>query len=153
MFSCLDHLAPPTNFLWSLDGNPLNDSDHVTIRPTGLLIITDVGPQDAGNYTCTVWGSNSSEASSSTAMLSVFVPVVDIGGWSYVGGEFRIGLSMFPSPPTLPPSLPSSPSLRSSSLYSPQDVYQDTLLISTTQQCVLYRLVSRKVVQVGTKGR
>lgn len=71
--------------MWSLDGNPLNDSDRVTIRPMGMLVITDVGAQDAGNYTCTVWGSNISEASSSTAILSVYVPVVNIGGCGYVG--------------------------------------------------------------------
>ena len=86
MFSCLDHGAPPTNFLWLFDGNPLNDSDHVTIRPMGMLIITNVGPSDGGKYTCTVWGANISEASSSTAVLAVHAPVMDIGRRGYVEG-------------------------------------------------------------------
>lgn len=71
----------------------------------------------------------------------------------------QLSLSFLPLSPSFAHPISLSSSLLPSLLFNahpstlPQDVYQDTLLISTTQQCILYRLLTKKVVQVGTKGR
>ncbi|XP_063046038.1 immunoglobulin superfamily DCC subclass member 4 [Engraulis encrasicolus] len=70
-FVCNSSGEPPPALLWLRNGQPVQANGRVKTQSAGVLLINQLGPDDAGYYTCLA--SNSLGTACATAKLSVIV--------------------------------------------------------------------------------
>lgn len=90
---------PPLHYQWYKDGAPLAGAN------TAELSLSQTRAADSGTYTCRVFDSGSSEATSSAASLTVFSPpaitIQPQGAERYVGQSYTFSISVEGGAPPL----------------------------------------------------
>ena len=74
-FRCLDGENPPSggSFQWFRNGAELATSGNLAVMADGRLVLSDVSPQDSGNFSCTIRGSGGEAVATASLTVAMII--------------------------------------------------------------------------------